>query len=167
MLEAVASASALETGMGTDTVTLGCPISSPGHSFVGRGEHPVTHPGPPGHSLDPCGTFRRTDLVYSSRADHQVPPSQHCLQDLCTLLSPVQFLILPSATLIRPFAYRIVFPNKQRPFFSHGCQFCYISTQIKYYCYGYLGTGGLAGLWTGRSPTLPSSVICEAWPFLT
>ena len=117
MLEVAAAASAPETGMGTDTVTLGCPINSPRHPPVGLGEHPVPHSRPPSHSLDPCGMVRRTGLVYLSRADLQIPPRQHCSQDLCTLLSPVPFLILLSATLIPPFAYRSVFPNKQQSFF--------------------------------------------------
>lgn len=104
----------------------GMPRQFTRHLLVGPGEHPIPHPGPPGHSLDPCGMVRRTGLVYSSRVDHQVSPRQCCLQDLCTSLSPVLFLILLSATLIPPFAYNSLFPNKQQSFFTHGCQFCYI-----------------------------------------
>jgi len=133
--EVVAAASALETGIGTDdhvcaiTVIPGCP---PRHPLVSPGEHPVPKPRAPSHILDPCGIARRTHSVHLCRADHQVPPRPHHLQDLCILCaSPILFLIPLSAALISPFAYHRLLPRKQLLFFSHGCQICYICTQIK------------------------------------
>lgn len=99
VLEVVAGASTLETGMGTDRVTLGCPICSHGHPLVGPGEHPVPHCRPPSYCLDHCDTVR-TGLVYLSEAEHQVSLRQPCSQDLCNLLSSVPFLILLSVILM-------------------------------------------------------------------
>lgn len=124
---------------------------------MGIEEHPIPHPGPPRHSLDPCGMVRGTGLVYLCRADHQVTPRQHCPQHLCTLLSSVPFFILLYAAFISP-ATASSQVNTCSFFFSHGFQFCYICTQIKYFWYGYLGARGLAGLHPWRSPAFTAQL---------